>query len=741
MTPDKLYIPTTTLNFNNIMSSESISPAGFYSERGFGYGRFTKVEPNNLDRRIILYDKYPDFQIFDNEIENYPLIIELDTKYLAEDVTDIIQEDKSGVFYSEKTIYFNPFSTKLFFANEREKISTLSKAEPSIETKMVSLYQNCFCAKPANIDMFDLRICDLQDSKADFSKHISKDRKINKLKGFLYAYLLGANKSLSSEIVNLKKCAKDLRNVLSAVLVSKDNWASHQQQNQIEKLTTSINEAFYKAEGLQAIIESKKEQYKCENFIDIIKGEGLHDMWLQKQNIRPSFQLSQFYVTKRASPDEKQEADSYFENLERAINKYAIPKNIKTEELPILQHCSKINEIPRQKEFLSKLLTEYLQEAYNSNDFLRNRYEFAKSGGKLFREELQDKWDGSEYKTYLNTLLKNLNEYSAFSLNSTDNLTLKSFAAFCQKGEEDIDKLEDYLISNGIGDFCIAFALWGIVFGFANMPKTLTNELFLSDDLDYVSEVYKYIFKQIHGIELEGKIERKQVEKPQPTAVTISSKINEPADNTAKTATSNQSQLEQELSDFEEYKSRDKTTKQEIIKKLSDAGIKSLVEWDKKKADSIKWTNSKGQKKLMSAIDKSKPIGKRKPNKEHGVPTLFEADAGFEPAKDFYKDSNAYSYIENILPNDKKIQKQFREDLVWLQGNYNELYYDKKKGNQEGCYRKKPKDNQSVIEHFSKYLHDKQTNPKANWLRAIYNKIDIDKIIDKLKSLYLQNER
>ena len=30
----KLYIPTCTLNFNNILSSESISPLGFYARRG-----------------------------------------------------------------------------------------------------------------------------------------------------------------------------------------------------------------------------------------------------------------------------------------------------------------------------------------------------------------------------------------------------------------------------------------------------------------------------------------------------------------------------------------------------------------------------------------------------------------------------------------------------------------------------------------------------------------------------------
>jgi len=33
--------------------------------------------------------------------------------------------------------------------------------------------------------------------------------------------------------------------------------------------------------------------------------------------------------------------------------------------------------------------------------------------------------------------------------------------------------------------------------------------LFLSDNLDYISEIYKHIFKQVHGIELEGTLERR----------------------------------------------------------------------------------------------------------------------------------------------------------------------------------------------------------------------------------------
>ena len=67
----KLYIPTSTLNFNNIISSESISPYSFYNLRGYGFKHFIKVNFNSLDNVILLYENFPIFEIEDEELENF----------------------------------------------------------------------------------------------------------------------------------------------------------------------------------------------------------------------------------------------------------------------------------------------------------------------------------------------------------------------------------------------------------------------------------------------------------------------------------------------------------------------------------------------------------------------------------------------------------------------------------------------------------------------------------------------
>ncbi len=151
MIPGKLYIPTTTLNFNSIMSSESISPAKFYSERKFGYSRFYKVAPNNFDYSITLYEKCPQFDITDKELENYPIVIQIDTKSIRDGLITKIAEN---TFISNQTIYINPISSRVIFRKQQELITTLAKAEPSIEAKLVYLYSNCFCLIDNTVDCF-----------------------------------------------------------------------------------------------------------------------------------------------------------------------------------------------------------------------------------------------------------------------------------------------------------------------------------------------------------------------------------------------------------------------------------------------------------------------------------------------------------------------------------------------------------------------------------------------------------
>ena len=102
MTPKHLYIPTCSQNFNSIMSSESISPAGFYERRNFGMKRFLRVEANKLNDRIALYQNIPEFHIPSTDEENFPIYIRIDTSCYDEEL--FYESGIDGIYYCDQTI-------------------------------------------------------------------------------------------------------------------------------------------------------------------------------------------------------------------------------------------------------------------------------------------------------------------------------------------------------------------------------------------------------------------------------------------------------------------------------------------------------------------------------------------------------------------------------------------------------------------------------------------------------------
>jgi len=73
----KLYIPTTTLNIDNILSTECIAPLSFYKEREYGYNQFYKIACMPYQKVQLFFSKIPHFETNDFEHHAFPLVIEL----------------------------------------------------------------------------------------------------------------------------------------------------------------------------------------------------------------------------------------------------------------------------------------------------------------------------------------------------------------------------------------------------------------------------------------------------------------------------------------------------------------------------------------------------------------------------------------------------------------------------------------------------------------------------------------
>lgn len=744
---DKLYIPTSSLNFNNIMSSESISPWSFYEMRGYGYKHFEKVELNSLDNTTLLYEEFPDFSIDDREFENFAMVIEISTESCNAAITGVAE----GVYECHETIYLNPFNTAVYFNRKTELVSTRAKSNPSIEAKFANLYKGCLKVASSSIKRrkykSDIDILDFFDRAA-----FEKDVRINKLKGFVYSYIIAANKSCSDDVALLKMHCRQLLNTLSAATTAPNGYT---QSDAIERLYAHLKYDIDKIEGIKSKVDSimkeKSEQYQIPNLIDLIRQEGLYESWNIKikntYGLKANVSLSKYVAN--IGTDRLQALDEYEQYLDKIVSFYSGQKAL----LP----CTMVPRINRDtiiatpeddKKFIVHLLNMYLKESIDKDKFLSNRYEYARKGGALFRDALGEKWENSDERRYVNALLKNLNEYTAFDINSSNNQTLKSFAAFFQKGDVEVRKLEDYLTTTGIGDYRLAFSLWGIVFGFADMPKTYTSSLFDSPNQEYVEDVYKLIFKSLFGKDLVGSICPYVEPKDDEPKGIFGRFIEGVADMVRPLMGKSEDgkKYPEALAcvfESDEFGSMSSAAKQHYTNACLECWQGQIDEQFMACIQKIKpmpKTKGKWDKciKIFKQQMPSKPRTRKKTRDYNG---LFDFDA--QPSRtattpkassenihtserndryacrEFYKDTSAYYYIELYLPQDTSIRKRFKEDLLWFQDEY-------MKGKSSKYYAKFDRDNISVIQAFERYIRKKSYS----------NRIDVDRICIVLSQIY-----
>jgi hypothetical protein len=210
---------------------------------------------------------------------------------------------------------------------------------------------------------------------------------------------------------------------------------------------------------------------------------------------------------------------------------------------------------------------------------------------------------------------------------------------------------------------------------------------------------------------LVGSFERKQ------EFISIPSKTNEQPRTEEKTGTTTQHQADKEI----EYREKLKP-----VFKITKAQIDSVIEV-------LKNYNFLITEKVFDSISKIDKLSKKtkafkeikeclQPNQSKNIFSQNSTLDGFnlQPEKDFYKDFNAGGLIENLLPDDKKIRKQFKYDFDWFQEEY-------KKGNSSKYYDKANRENSAVIDSFKRYIEKKK----------YANQLNIESIISKLKELYL----
>ena len=316
----RLYIPTCTLNFNNILSSESISPIGFYARRSFGNKRFYPVYANDKEQVILLYSKYPRFKVEENDLENFPMVIEIESEDYKEGFFEKANEhDGVETYLCYHTINLNPFHCRIYFNSYQERQGVLSKAEQSLENKFYRLYAANIDIKSEYKRTFWGAAKDLftQSEKDDFLWNpsyanceikngfidVSRDVLLDRIKGFIYCYLIGTNSSVSKEVGKLKALSRILRNTLSAVVNSPDKRPTQAQDDAIlngireyNAIYSSIDEdSIWNNNLIEDKLSNNPQGLSVKDAKALLKHWGIYDAFCHTLHLRRVYNASDLW--------------------------------------------------------------------------------------------------------------------------------------------------------------------------------------------------------------------------------------------------------------------------------------------------------------------------------------------------------------------------------------------------------------------------------------------------------------
>lgn len=764
----KYYIPTSSLNFNNILSTESLSPKAFYDKRGFGYSRWFTVEENCIEHITLLYGTPHMFERPMSDIEDHPMLLEIDTDETYPQLTE-------DIFYTDRTIYLNPWQTKFIFFNEKDRTTTMSLSDSSLETKLVRLYQ-----RKIYVHQFEGTYPIVQVpsslSVGDMNKYVEDDYIINKMKGLLYGYYIGANFSSTKEYVQKLDTLREIQNIFSSVLSSYDRVPSNIQRNR-------LNHLFDFLDSLQPIYIDLEKEIGNKQLVDRIfnifrqhgyiftsvdrtkliyglqsDGENNQSVAWVNREISHAKTLMESYVV-NLDPDE---GEIIISSKDKVVAQKAI-----TDSLLASLFLTWTNDVLCSKSFNGKInsIKEILSD------------EITKSAKNVIGVE----WNNSPVRTYLNQLRRHVRGEEFNQI--WDNGLLSSISAVLIKGDE-WEQLLKFMQSKGMYDYRIAFAFYGVLHGFANLTRDFTD-LILNKESNYVSKVYR---------EMYGQLFEKSIPEPLNISSALEQKIYPTEENHRNIVLQNDDikGLKDWQDDIRVYAaSVIKRDKQKLLSSLDEALVQNGNNQDYytfitilKKFDGWKPTkngpctvwkriqeryvpNYRDQRADKSTKNQSSEKTERglfdgfMDGLQHATPTIknvLSGDNETEKAPNGQGDTyisvkdkqNVSRFGKSILDDESWIQecaalisdsrakRQFIEDVEWFVGNHNKTYNDKKKGVIPGYYAGHDRSNNRVLERLKAYMDNKlkPRNTTMQWLADIYTNIPTNKIVDYISRTY-----
>lgn len=742
----KYYIPTSSLNFNNILSTESISPKAMYEKRGYGYSRWFTVEENNIEHTTLLFDTLCVFDRPISDIEDHAMLIEIISD-------DDFPKLPNGVYYTDKTIYLNPWQTRFIFFSDKVKRTVMSMSDSSLETKFVRLYQRKMVVLS---DIKDRGYKIIKEGSIPLSNNmesnIEEDYIINKMKGLLYGYYIGANLSSSKEHILKLDSLREINNIFASIISGYDRIPSVTQKKRLDELFTYIDSQQPIFKDLEKELGSVQLASKALNVFKRYGSTfGTVDRIMLLEALKKDTENNQAlnWVNHEIA-----KANALFNTSKSLLNPDDGELIVSGKEKLISQKCI-------CEDLMANLFIHWINIVLCSHSFngkinsIKETLsdEITKDAKNVIRKD----WDNSPIRAYLNQLRRHVRgeEFNQ----PWDNGVLSSIAAVLIKGD-DWEQLLHFMQSKGMYDYRLAFAFYGVLNGLANMTRDFTDNL-LNKDSGYLSMVYRDFYGQLF-------------DKSIPEIGYIST-MPEKNDNTGMLSSTFESSVNKGNNPIVDWRRDIKLYAETVIKRDKMKLFKSLDEALAQNGDNQDYFRFI---KMLDNFDGWKP-GKNRPcsawkrMQEHFVPdynerigksaktenigelakqqetSLFDGieddtlhynntikqEKSFNPSNKtsnlFVDDENVTYFIgsQTYLPTD--VRATLCKKVLSFQKDYapNGYYFGKKDS---------PRTNDNTIKHFiNKCTYQKEHSSSPSWISATSeNKVLLDKLKNALYQRY-----
>lgn len=694
----KYYIKVLRSNLDNILSSESISPAAFYGRRGYGYNRFDHASDDTSD-----YELYLSEGVDDSE-EDVAYI-----EFLADDNNQLIGNSVGCGHTVSNTLRLYPWNCRILFKSVDDAKETIFICRSSLANKMWGCYA------------FDV-ISDVrpvptspgfaaESTISDLSTEILRDRKMNSLKGFAFAYYLGKACSLTPQLAMLLRAERHIYGLATALAGMKS--PTKEMVDTVENLkkifnANDPNRLELKQRWEKLVLGTFTSVEDGKNFEEQLKRLGVQrqamDSFATEQGIRLNPRFDVYYATSRDWADYKNQITEYTQGI---LKQYIEEKRLDDSDMLRVDGYTAVfsdegmrlyerllAEMMNNTEWLSidRIRTQKLETANDATKFVKKVY-----------EEANITWEGSECQEYWNRLRRNIAYSEPFDPNWIHDKSLRAFAVYILKGDT-IDDMYKYMQMTGVEDYGLAFGLWGVSTGYVDMPKTFPVMLGLTQER--VIDCYVRAYEVMTGRE----VPKRPVADSYQEVLQKEERVKKPA-----TAWS-------------------PSTKRTIETSSKDNRIKELL-----KGSPLKLTSSqqaeilaiveKGRGSVdendLKAIGKIKGIGKKK---LEGLKILLQPfmrtapgqlPFSEEPTKEKERViTDPWDVIVKCLPNDEGIREQIHRDYKWFTGK-NKLGY-----------------NEMVTKLCDYFYRNKNATGRRSWLRNTYKDVDVALIEKRLREVF-----